>query len=91
MPQALSPNWAHINETEHKTYVRRIGNLTLLDKKLNENAGNVPFAQKKATFAQSSISLTQKITEYNNWSPREIEERQKMLAATAVCAWSAKP
>jgi hypothetical protein len=91
MPQSPLSGWAHIDEAEQKAYVRRIGNLTLLDKKLNEKAGNIPFAEKKGTFSQSSIFITKKITEYDDWSPQVIEKRQKELAEAAVSAWSPKP
>ena len=91
MPQSPSAGWAHIGEATQKAYVRRIGNLTLLDKKLNEKAGNIPFTVKKSTFSQSTIFITKQITEYEDWSPQSIEKRQNELAAAAVTAWNAKP
>ena len=91
IPQAREPHWKHIPQEDHKDLVKRIGNLALIDKSLNEEAGNVPFVDKKKVFSKTEILLTKQIGDRADWGAREIEERQQMLAALAVCAWNPKP
>jgi hypothetical protein len=91
MPQTREPNWKHITAEPHKSYVRRIGNLALLDKGLNEFAGNLPFSEKSKVFAKSKISLTQEIGTLRSWDLKAIDTRQERLAKLAVRAWPLKP
>jgi Protein of unknown function DUF262/Protein of unknown function (DUF1524) len=91
MPQTREPNWEHIAGEQHKAYVRRIGNLALLDKSLNEYGGNLPFSEKKMAFAKSKISLTWEIGALSSWDLKVIDARQERLAKMAVQAWPLKP
>jgi hypothetical protein len=91
MPQTREPNWKHITAEQHKSYVKRIGNLALLDKSLNEYAGNLPFSDKSKAFAKSNISLTQEIGALPGWDLKAIDTRQERLAKLAVYAWPLKP
>jgi Protein of unknown function DUF262/Protein of unknown function (DUF1524) len=91
MPQTREPNWKHITAEQHKAYVKRIGNLALLDKSLNGYAGNLPFSEKRKAFAKSNISLTREIGALPSWDMKAIDRRQERLAKLAVHAWPLKP
>ena len=91
LPQARAPYWEHIPEEDHKGLVKRIGNLALIDKTLNEEAGNVPFTEKKKVFLKTTIFLTKQIGSRADWGASEIDKRQEMLAGLAVSAWPPKP
>lgn len=66
----------------------RLGNLTLIEKTLNKNAGNRSFDEKKLIYAQSLVPSTQKIgTEYDSWSKSEINDRQDRMAREATSIW----
>ncbi len=91
MPQTQEPHWTHITEDQHKSYVNRLGNLELLDKDLNEKAGNLAFSEKAETFAKSQIELTRRISAAPTWDLKAIEARQDELAILAVKAWPLKP
>ncbi len=91
MPQSRDPHWVQIAAEQHKAYLKRMGNLTLLDKDLNEGAGNLPFAEKAAVFARSAIGLTRDIAATPQWDTKAIEARQERLATVAVKAWPARP
>jgi hypothetical protein len=91
MPQTREPHWKHIPEDVHKSHVKRIGNLALIDKTLNEKAGNVPFADKKDILEKTGITLTKKIVEETDWGPEQIQRRQQMLAELAIAAWNPRP
>jgi len=89
-PTDLQKDWPSFDENSHKTYYRRIGNLTLLDKRMNSDIGNGSFEGKKEVYRESELIITKKIAEYNDWTPSEIEERQKELAKKAVEIWNLK-
>ena len=67
----------------------RIGNLTLLSGKKNQNIGNKEFSHKKPVFEASEIALNASIASESNviWGRDEIEARSKALAADAVKTW----
>jgi len=90
MPQTLSKDWK-VREDVQKVYCKRVGNLTLLDRKLNSRAGNVPFEQKKALFSESDIFITREVAQAVKWGPEEIEQRQVAFAKIAIKIWDPKP
>jgi len=89
-PTDLQKDWSSFDENLYKTYYRRIGNLTLWNKRMNSDIGNGPFEGKKEVYRESELIITKKIAEYNDWTPSEIEERQKELAKKAVEIWDLK-
>jgi hypothetical protein len=92
MPQTRDPHWtASVTTEQHAAFLKRLGNLALLDKALNGQSGNLPFADKIAALKGSKIALTSQIATYQTWTPTEIDTRQKALAGLAVKAWPAAP
>lgn len=92
MPQTRDPHWtASVTAEQHSAFLKRLGNLALLDKALNGQSGNLPFADKIAAFKGSKIALTNQIAAHQTWTPAEIDTRQKALAELAVKAWPAAP
>jgi hypothetical protein len=85
------PHWTHIPADQHEAYVKRLGNLALLDRVLNEKSGNLPFAEKAEALGKSKISTTQEVATSTTWGPADIDERQKRMAKLAVRAWPLKP
>lgn len=76
------------NSKKYKAeYVFRIGNYTILHHKLNSEASNKPWAEKKKYLADSKISHTVRISEYDTWDPTAIAEVQKILAQKAIRVW----
>lgn len=72
----------------HDEYVGRLGNLTLLDRRLNQEAQNSNFPTKKAQFyAQSEIYLTRELLTKDAWTPADIDARQQRLGELAVQIW----
>lgn len=58
-----------VGEAEFNQYRNRLGNLTLLEERLNETASDNPFQQKKEQYRQSDFKMTQAICdEYDDWS-----------------------
>jgi hypothetical protein len=71
-------------------YLKRLGNLALLNSKENSKTGNEEFAKKRDAYSRSSIVLTRRISEFSEWTPENIDARQKQMAELAVKAWPIK-
>ncbi len=67
----------------------RIGNLTLLEAKLNREVGNAAYAAKVQAFQKSRYALTRAIPEMapEEWTVPILESRQRRLAKRAVHLW----
>jgi hypothetical protein len=92
MPQTREPHWAaSVTVEQHAAFIKRLGNLALLDKALNGQSGNLAFADKIAALRGSKIQLTSQIAKNQTWTPAEINTRQNELAKLAVKAWPAAP
>jgi len=72
----------------HDEYVGRIGNLTLLDHRLNQEAQNSVFIDKRDRFYRdSAIFLTQELLAKEAWTSADIDERQRHLGNLALEIW----
>lgn len=72
----------------HDDYVGRIGNLTLLDHRLNQEAQHAIFSAKKQQhYTQSEIYLTRELLDKNSWTAAEIDARQLRLCELAIQIW----
>lgn len=67
-------------------YVYRIGNLTLLEASRNREAADLGFAAKRALYAESAYSLTNRI-QVDEWTPDTVAARQLQLATRATHIW----
>jgi hypothetical protein len=76
---------------EHDNYVNRLGNLTLLDRRLNEQIKNSDFpAKKERAYKDSRLEITKALLKYDSWSPEHIADRQKALGELANVIWPAE-
>jgi hypothetical protein len=72
----------------HDEYVGRIGNLTLLDRRLNQQAQNSGFIHKRDNFYnQSELRLTRELLTEDDWTPAKIDARQEHLRDIAMQIW----
>ncbi|WP_372922359.1 DUF1524 domain-containing protein, partial [Roseovarius sp.] len=57
--------------------------------KRSENNGmpNDSFRAKKPFFEKSSLTTTAAVGEYEGWTPKTLEERQKKMAVLALKTW----
>lgn len=91
MPLERAPHWKGIPMEQHENYVKRLGNLALLDRVLNEKIGNLPFTEKVEALKASNVSMTREVAAAGSWDANAIDERQKQMAKLAVKAWPLKP
>lgn len=75
-------NWA-----QHDRVINRIGNLSLLDKRLNSAIKNGSFAAKKASYAASEILITRELSELDDWNEDRVAARQAAFANLAPTIW----
>ncbi len=88
LPQHPNEGWLpYFSPDEIEEYVHRLGNLTLLDFRLNRMASNSPFRKKKKEYRKSHIVITQWLLEEDKWTPEAIERRQKRFARVAPKIW----
>lgn len=82
--------WHSFSNVDPEDWIHRIGNLTLLGRQDNKpgDSDNLDFRSKKDSYSKSAIHITREVGSCDNWSPREIEKRQRRLAAQAVRVWS---
>lgn len=87
LPQNPSEDWG-LSKSDIKDYVDKIGNLTLLHKTINAEAGNKSIKDKVDVLSKSEISITKDIVvqlkkSNNKWGENEIKERQTNFAKIA--------
>lgn len=73
---------------DHDKYVGRLGNLTLLDRHLNEKIKNGKFSLKKdQAYKDSRLEITRALLNFAEWTPATVEERQANLCELAQSIW----
>lgn len=90
LPQDIPPAWVSgfSSGADPKEYVYRIGNLTLLNAKVNRKAADKSFADKKLLALDvSPLKINEFFKPLSSWGDREIEQRQDGLAKTALEVW----
>jgi len=87
LPRNPSGAWAHLNPEIASAFAIRIGNLALMQQRMNALVANDGFAEKRPHLTQSQFRLTAEIGACDNWGVEEIESRQRRLAELAVNAW----
>lgn len=88
LPQNPANGWEAFSDAEIEAGVYRLGNMTLLERGLNGDVGNIDFAAKCIGFARSEYQLTNAIPkEFDHWDSEQIARRQNSLARIATSVW----
>lgn len=88
LPKTLTDDWSQFSEEDHKTYVKRLGNQTLLSAKSNSKLGNMSYFDKKNVYDKSDFLITKSISDtYKNWTVEDIQKRQNKFAEIALKCW----
>lgn len=67
--------------------IDEIGNLALLEKRLNHQLGSKLFDQKRAIYSESDFTLTRELATASSWDAQEVTARTGQLAELACLAW----
>jgi Protein of unknown function (DUF1524) len=88
LPENMTAHWNELfTEEDHQRMVYMLGNLSLLEAKLNnKQAGQKPFEEKKEIYKTSQYALSKEIRG-NEWTVQMIKHRQASLAKTAAGIW----
>ncbi|SJL83405.1 DUF262 domain-containing protein [Vibrio palustris] len=70
-----------------KDWIYNIGNMTLLNKKLNQKEQNDVFSNKKDSYSKSSFIETKTISLKEDWQVKDILNRAKALSDVAERIW----
>lgn len=90
MPKAQNQYWRQIGNLggeAYETWVYRIGNQTLVEKRINADLGAKGWAAKKDAFSRSQITLTREMAQLDSWTTDAIAKRQETLADLALNRW----
>lgn len=87
LPEHPEGNWKQFDDDVALAYVKRLGNLALLNAKGNSDLKSADFNTKKAVYKESGYALTRQIATVSDWNEGRISERQKGLAQLALKAW----
>ena len=87
LPQGYDSTW-NIDEDKADRLVNRLGNLCLLERKLNKELQNAPYSVKREVYPKSAYLYAPKIAEnYPVWDESSIRSRQTEMAKAAVSIW----
>lgn len=97
-PQSETPEWVatlYSGNTElyedYEDQIGEIGNLTLLDFKLNLEAQQKSFGEKKVKYDDSVIKITRDLLTLESWRQEEIEARTEWVAEMFEKIWHSTP
>lgn len=90
LPLRPEGNWPEFEEEAAQAMRRRIGNLVLLQQRLNSALKSAPFSDKRLVLAASQFQLTAEVGALPDWNEMALEDRQRRLAGLAVRAWPAR-
>jgi len=90
LPLKPEANWPEFDEDAARAYQRRIGNMVLMQQKMNSGLRSAPFARKRTALAASQYNLTAEVGVLPTWDAQAIVKRQERLAKLAVQAWPIK-
>ncbi len=89
----LASQWTRLFDGYQRAHwTDRIGNLVLLNRTKNSQAGTYDFATKKAKYftgrtGSVPFALTSQVLQQTKWTPKVLEQRQKELVGRLVVEW----
>lgn len=93
MPRRWQPHWGTGNESQEfidrrESAIDVIGNLTLVNSRLNSSISNGPWATKRNAIAENSTLLINRdVTESETWDESAIEQRGEKLVDVITDIW----
>ncbi len=89
LPENPGEQWPDYDEHRDKKLIYRLANMTLMENKLNREAGNSSYATKCDAYKNSIFGITRKVSEeYTGWNADKIASRQNWMARQATTIWA---
>lgn len=83
----LMPRAEAKNDVAKAIYVETLGNMALLERQLNRDLEDKPFAQKTETYGKSVFQVTAMLNDQPMWGKEDVLARALDLAGLAPQAW----
>lgn len=83
-PQSANDGWKkalNLEGADYSSKIRELGNLTLLDKPLNNSIKRKPFTEKKSAYSDAKLEQTKQLLGHVKWTVAEIDARSARLAS----------
>jgi hypothetical protein len=87
LPRKPGDNWKSWTDDDRKNNISRLGNQALMRATDNGHIKSDAFDDKKPSLAKSPYYWTSCIAKESEWTPVQVEARQKALASLAPAAW----
>ena len=88
MPQNAPDGWGGFSYDESKALVDRLGNMTILNVRVNRDIGTEEYVEKRSYYENSDYYLTKRLAEQNEeWTPERISAWQSWMANQATAVW----
>ena len=81
------PDYLNCGRGEFNEYKDKLGNLTILERRLNLEASDNPFEQKQEKYTGSEYEMAQEIARYEQWSLEDVDERTERLVEEMANIW----
>ena len=81
------PQYRSNEEGPDAAAINKLGNLALLEKRLNRSLGSKAFVDKRAAYRESAFELTKRLSSKKVWRARSVSDRTRELADLACLAW----
>jgi len=88
LPENPSGEWRSDFGHDCDEFIDRLGNMTLVSKDLNKALNRKTFNEKKGILKSNSLSLSQKVLEFETWNSDSVNTRQAWMAHFAVQRWN---
>ena len=75
------------DEDNADLWMHRLGNLALLNQKLNGKISNGSFSEKRKSYKTSPYPMTRLIGDYKKWEPADVEMNHCHIVSLAVEVW----
>ena len=86
LPQEPDKGW-NAFDSDIDRFIWRLGNLTLLSATDNRQCNNSSFAKKRDIYRRSEFKITQQLADFDEWTPGNLDARQRQLADYAKEIW----
>lgn len=80
-------DWPLFEPETGPAYLKRIGNMALLQASKNSEIGNQGPSVKWKQYESSTFLFTKDVASYGEWGPKQIEDRQRDMSEYAVKTW----
>jgi uncharacterized protein with ParB-like and HNH nuclease domain len=88
LPESADENWGDFDNEAINRSVYRLGNLVLLEKNLNKDAGTKKYDEKRLVYSRSNCKSTEALSrQFEIWNEENLSYRQRALAKDAKSIW----